>query len=360
MSWLTFVHGFFQGAEAFAERDGFLYSGILGGEIVRFDPRKPERAWEFVFKYGEKCSELHQDAICGRPLGLNFDKKGRLVVCDSYLGIYRISRDFKTAELLISPETVVEGKQIRVFNSLVVMDDDTLYYTHSDSNFDLHEGVFMLLGDGSGRLMKFDSKTKTHEVLADGFQFANGIAITTDHKYLLVSETGKGLIWKYHLVGETKGDIEKLVQMPGFTDNIKPSGRPGTYITAIVVPINKDKRHVLVDGFYRYPSVCKLITRSLYLIKSAAKYLNENVQRLVILDKVEYYLANFVSLDPVTDPGSKKAILVEFDEAGKVLESWHSTTESGVGHIAEGYKHGDYIYLGSFRNHYFGRVPYKQ
>ena len=148
--------------------------------------------------------------------------------------------------------------------------------------------------------------------------------------------------------------------MPGFTDNLKPGGKPGTYIVAIVAPIAHGKFNLVTDWVYKKPWFCKLLLRSLVYIKAVPAYLNRNVvQRLPIFEKFDYYLANFASLDHVSDPAMKKAILVEFDEAGKILQSWHSTSQSGVAHIAEGYKHGDHIYLGSFRNTYFGRIAYK-
>ena len=147
--------------------------------------------------------------------------------------------------------------------------------------------------------------------------------------------------------------------MPGFTDNIKPSGKPGTYIVAIVSPIKKEKFSLLADFVYQKPWICKLLLRGLYSVKFAARYLNDNVVQMPILQRLDYYLADFSSLDPVADPEMKRAILVEFDESGKILKSWHSSLKSGVAHMAEGFKHGDHIYLGSFRNKYFGRIPYQ-
>ena len=31
--------------------------------------------------------------VCGRPLGMRFDNKGKLIVADAYLGIFRVNVD---------------------------------------------------------------------------------------------------------------------------------------------------------------------------------------------------------------------------------------------------------------------------
>ena len=66
----------FQGAESFAVKDGYLYTGIHGGDIVRLQINAPKQPWEYVTKIGELCTDLHQEEICGRILGLEFDPKG--------------------------------------------------------------------------------------------------------------------------------------------------------------------------------------------------------------------------------------------------------------------------------------------
>lgn len=37
---------------------------------------------------------LYEEAICGRPLGMHFDKDGRLYVADAYYGLFKV--DIKT------------------------------------------------------------------------------------------------------------------------------------------------------------------------------------------------------------------------------------------------------------------------
>ena len=63
-----------QGPEGLAFKDGFIYTGIMGGEIVRMDLEKMEE-WEVYFRSGEECKEQHEEHKCGHPLGLRFDMR---------------------------------------------------------------------------------------------------------------------------------------------------------------------------------------------------------------------------------------------------------------------------------------------
>ena len=63
-----------QGPESLAFKDGFIYTGIMGGEIVRMDLEKKEE-WEVYYRSGEDCKALHEEHKCGHPLGIRFDSR---------------------------------------------------------------------------------------------------------------------------------------------------------------------------------------------------------------------------------------------------------------------------------------------
>ncbi len=48
----------------------------------------------------------------------------------------------------------------------------------------------------SGRVLAYDPATKTTRIVARGFSFANGIALSADGRTLFVTETGRYRIWK--------------------------------------------------------------------------------------------------------------------------------------------------------------------
>ena len=60
-------------------RDGFLYSGVQGGDIVRIPLADvTSKPWQVVTKIGLPCDDLSQESTCGRPLGMEFDLKGKV------------------------------------------------------------------------------------------------------------------------------------------------------------------------------------------------------------------------------------------------------------------------------------------
>lgn len=52
---------------------------------------------------------------------------------------------------LVSPDTVIEGRKPKLFNSVVVASDGKVYWTDSDSNVDLKNLMYSFFGDGTGR-----------------------------------------------------------------------------------------------------------------------------------------------------------------------------------------------------------------
>lgn len=54
-------------------------------------------------------------------------------------------------ELLVSPDEEIDGKVLKVFNSVDVASNGDIYFSHSSSYFDLHDGWYDILADPSGR-----------------------------------------------------------------------------------------------------------------------------------------------------------------------------------------------------------------
>ncbi|KAG1327510.1 putative Calcium-dependent phosphotriesterase superfamily protein isoform 2 [Cocos nucifera] len=83
----------------------------------------------------------------------------------------------------------------------------------------------VIMGDATGRLMKYDPKTKKVTVLIRGLAFPNGLAISNDNTFLLVAETGTCRVLKYWLQGPRTGTFEVFAELPGYPDNIKRNPR---------------------------------------------------------------------------------------------------------------------------------------
>jgi len=72
--------------------------------------------------------------ICGRPLGLRFDKKsGDLYIADAYLGLKVVG---STGGLATEVVTEVEGQPLQFTNDMDISEDaDVIYFTDSTTIF---------------------------------------------------------------------------------------------------------------------------------------------------------------------------------------------------------------------------------
>lgn len=78
-------------------------------------------------------SYLKNEHICGRPLGLRFDKRtGDLYIADAYFGLMKVGPQGGLATLLTNE---AEGVPLRFTNDLDVDDEGNIYFTDSSTKF---------------------------------------------------------------------------------------------------------------------------------------------------------------------------------------------------------------------------------
>jgi sugar lactone lactonase YvrE len=136
--------------------------------------------------------------------------------------------------------------------------DGRIYFSDASSKF----GPAMKARDdimehgGHGRLLRHDPASGTTEVLLDGLQFANGVALSRDEDFVLVNETGSYRITRYWLKGERAGTHDVFFDnLPGFPDGISANGR-GTFWVALYSP-----RNAALDAMSDKPLVRKIAFR---------------------------------------------------------------------------------------------------
>jgi sugar lactone lactonase YvrE len=96
-----------EGPEAVAHGpDGFLYTGLQDGRIVRFQPD------------GEGGAEPVAQTV-GRPLGLRFNAHGHLIVADAFRGLIAVAPD-RTITVLVE---TVDSARLRFPNALDIAGD---------------------------------------------------------------------------------------------------------------------------------------------------------------------------------------------------------------------------------------------
>lgn len=76
---------------------------------------------------------LKHEHICGRPLGLRFDKKsGDLYIADAYLGLMKVGPE---GGLATSLTTEAEGVLFGFTNDLDIDEEGNVYFTDSSTQY---------------------------------------------------------------------------------------------------------------------------------------------------------------------------------------------------------------------------------
>ena len=226
--------------------DGLIYAATADGMIIRL---RPDGSGIEVFAN-----------TGGRPLGIEFDRDGNLFVANAYLGIQKVSPDGRV-EILVD---TVDGHRIGYADDLAVATNGKIYFSDASSKFSARKSggsyqaslLDILEHGGHGRIFEFDPATNSTTVIADGLNFANGVAISDDQQYLLFNETAHYRVWRYWLGGPRAGQREIIIEnLPGFPDNVN-NGLHGRFWVGLVAPRNK-----LLDDLSGKPWLRKVTQR---------------------------------------------------------------------------------------------------
>jgi sugar lactone lactonase YvrE len=226
--------------------DGLVYASTNAGDIVRFDP-------------GDLKLEVFAHTG-GRPLGLEFDQHGNLFVANALLGLQRVAPS-GIVEILLDR---IDGRPFEYANDVAVSSDGNIYVTQSTQRFPVQEfgGTYessvldILEHSATGRVIEFNAKTGDARVIMDGLNFANGIAISHDQRFLLVNETASYKVWRYWLRGPDTGASEFILEnLPGFPDNLN-NGLNERFWLGLVAPRNE-----IIDALSDKPILRKVIQR---------------------------------------------------------------------------------------------------
>lgn len=236
-----------QGPEYVAlDHEGNIYCGTEDGSIVRLlkDGSRPE-TW------------INTQ---GRPLGLDFDQAGNLIVADAFRGLLKITPSREIIQLVHQADDV----PVIFANSVQVARDGKIYFTDSTTGFDPeHSGgtfkacVLDIFEHGSqGRLLVYNPQDRQVTTILNKLNFANGLALAPDQTYLLITETSQYRILRYWLAGEKQGQVEYLFEnLPGFPDNLSV-GLEGMFWVSLFAP-----RNTLLDKLADKPFLRKIIQR---------------------------------------------------------------------------------------------------
>jgi sugar lactone lactonase YvrE len=226
--------------------DGLIYTGTNDGFIIRFD--RTGRNLEVFAATG------------GRPLGLEFDADGNLLIANAELGLQRVSSAGRVETLANSHG----GRPILNTNDVAVAADGTIFFSSASSRFGAKEsgGAYnaslldLMEHGGHGQVFRYLPDSGQIDVIARQLNYANGVAISDDQQFLMVVETGNYRVLRLWLAGPKAGQKEIVIDnLPGFPDNIN-NGLNGRFWIGLVAPRNK-----LLDDMSGTPWLRKMVQR---------------------------------------------------------------------------------------------------
>jgi sugar lactone lactonase YvrE len=189
--------------------DGWLYTGLKDGRIVRFRP------------VGSTMESFANTG--GRPNGMAFDSNGNLLVADSYKGLVSIAPDRSVSVLADR----ADGQPFVFLDGLDIADDGTVWFTDATTRFPDGEFHYEVLeGTATGRLLTYDPPTHRVRTRVANLRFPNGISLGPDDAFILVNETLGYRTLRHWITGPTAGRTEPFVEnYPGMPDDIRFNGR---------------------------------------------------------------------------------------------------------------------------------------
>ncbi|MGP9022776.1 SMP-30/gluconolactonase/LRE family protein [Streptomyces sp. BR1] len=205
------------------DSSGRVLTGVADGRILRIElpdrdhPDHPARVRE-VGRTG------------GRPLGLEVLSDGRLLVCDAELGLLRLDPDGGDQGVEVLADSVA-GKPLRFCSNVVAASDGTVYFSVSSRRYGLDDWLSDIVEHQPTGLLVRLAPGGEPEVLLDGLQFANGVALAPDESYVVVAETGAWRLTRLWLTGSDAGRRDTLTaDLPGFPDNLSQSPGGGFWV----------------------------------------------------------------------------------------------------------------------------------
>ncbi|MGW4487931.1 SMP-30/gluconolactonase/LRE family protein [Amycolatopsis sp. NPDC004368] len=222
------------------DAEGRVYTGVDDGRILRVSP-------------GGRGIDVLGDTG-GRPLGLELFGDD-LLICDARAGLLTMPLAGGPVRTLA---TSAAGLDLVFCNNAAVAADGTVYFTDSSRRFGIDRWRDDLIEQTAGGRLLRRTPDGTIDLVADGLQFANGVALPPDESFVAVAETGEFRVTRFWLHGTSQGRRDTLVEnLPGFPDNISTGSDGLIWVTQASV------RVPALDAVRRLPSGLRAFVRAL-------------------------------------------------------------------------------------------------
>lgn len=286
------------------DHQGRLYTGSSDGTIYRV-------GWAA----GREIIEPFV-ATGGRPLGLAFDAAGNLIVADAQRGLLEVSPQGELRVL----SSEADGAPITYADELAIATDGTIYFSDASSRFESGFPYDLLEARPYGRLLAFDPRTGGTRELLDDLYFANGVALSSDERFVLVVESFRYRITRFWLRGPRAGTSDVFADnLIGFADNITATPE-GAYWVAM-----NNLRPGFIDFMHPRP----------FLKSQFAKLGQARIRALA--------------------SNNRYGLVVQLGPDGQVLRTLHDPA-GNLASLSTAVPYRDWLYLGSLFDDTLGRL----
>lgn len=237
----------YYGAEEFAiDQHGNIYCGVHKGEkdfssgaILKIKPDGTVEEWMKTDRW---------------ITGMQFNSNGQLIAVMNGVGLVRINKD-QSIDTLVSKTP--EGRPILIGTGMKIASNGKIYFANISSTHKTsakHFNKIILEMKPAGGVYCYDPNTDQTTTLSTGTYFGNGLELSADESYLLLSETSKYRILKYWIEGDRKGKWEVLMEnLPGFPNNISRRENGNFWVGFTT------KRNDQLDNIHPKPGLKKLV-----------------------------------------------------------------------------------------------------
>lgn len=207
------LQGWYGPEDILVDSSGNIYCGVhkgkrdfSDGKILKISPTGKVEVW------------YHAGAWVA---GLHFDKVGNLIALSHKEGLISISPSKKVTRLATQD---AQGRKFLIPNGLDIDSQGKIYFSNTSHQapYSIGYGKKLILEmKPQGALYCYNPHSQQVTTLIDGTYFGNGVVLSKDEDFLLMTETSKYRILRHWLKGKKAGSTEVFMDnLPGFPNGI--------------------------------------------------------------------------------------------------------------------------------------------
>ena len=288
---------------------GRIYAGDEAGRILRLLPSGQ----------GDYSLEVYAEPG-GRPMELDFDPDGNLIVANLQGSHFLIEPDGKAHRLPTLEGLPLGGAGVAVAR------DGVIYYganTERQGSEQTEAFMSMLAARPTSELRAFDPRTGEVTTLVGGLLLPVGVELSAKQDFVAVAEFFAYRVTRYWIAGPKAGTSDRLIEnLPGVVDGLSSDGRGTFYLTMPAY------RTSALDWMHQHPWVKDQLAKVLPLLLK-------------------------IGLAPGATPG----LVVALDESGEILRSFQDPDGLVVSTVTAAEYHAGDLYLSSIAGDWIARCP---